>query len=101
MIIQIDLKRNPDVSDLIADMNMGDGVCFYTSLKSRSPALAEFTLEKAEECDLSKMQDDGDGSDTENSADNASENADESESQNTPGGSMMQDKMAAATSAQI
>lgn len=97
MIFQIDLKRQPQVADLIADLDMGSGVCFMTTLKSRTDALAEFTLEKAEECDASKVVDDGDGPDAETSADNA----DESESTNTPGGSRMQDKMAAATTAQL
>ncbi len=96
MIIQIDLKRNPQVADLIADADMGTGVCFKTTLKSRSDALAEFTLEKAEECD-NEPADDGDGSD----AENAGDNADESGSTNTPGGSVMQDKLAAASTAQL
>jgi len=98
MLIQVDLKRNPDVADLIADMNMGDGVCFKTTLKSRSDALAEFTLEKAEECETEPADaNDGDGTDAENSADNAGESG----STNTPGGSVEQDKMAAASTAQL
>lgn len=92
MLITIDLKRQPQVADLIADMDMGSGVCFKTSLKSRNDSLAEFTLEKAEEYENdAKEEDDNEEADE----------GDEDASTNTPGGSVQQDKMAAAVSAQL
>lgn len=109
MIIQVDLKRNPNVADLIADMSMGEGVCFRTSLKSKSDNLAEFTLEKAMEVP-DEMKDDDD-SDDEESESEAEEDGDEERkhskmpapggSQNTPGGSVEQDRLAAALTTQI
>ncbi len=106
MIFQIDLQRNPQVGDLIADMNMGDSVAFRTSLKSKSDKLAEFTLEKAMETPKEMMDDEeGEGTDAEENSDGEeSDNAKmpaPTGSQNTPGGSAEQDKMAAALTAQI
>lgn len=109
MIIQVDLKRNPSVADLIADMSMGDGVCFRTSLKSKSDNLAEFTLEKAMEVpDDMKDDDDSEGDESEEEAEtDGDEERTHSKmpapggSQNTPGGSVEQDRLAAALSAQI
>lgn len=108
MVFQIDLKRNPAVADLISEMSMGEGVCFRTSLKSKSDNLAEFTLEKAMEVPDDMKDDD---SDDEESDSEAEEDGDEERkhsrmpapggSQNTPGGSVEQDRMAAALSAQI
>ena len=113
MIIQIDLKRNPDISSLIADMNMGDPVKFITTLKSRNDTLAEFTLEKAEELspdEMKEREDDGDGEDAENADEDTAEGDSmkshskmpaPSSSPNTPGGSQEQDKTAAALTAQL
>lgn len=109
MLIQVDLKRQPQVADLIADLSMGDGVCFCTTLKSKSENLAEFTLEKAME--TPEDMKDSDESDDEESESEAEEDGDEERkhskmpapggSQNTPGGSVEQDRMAAALTAQI
>lgn len=105
MIIQIDLKRNPDVSSLIADMEMGEKVCFRTSLKSKSENLAEFTLEKAEEAGDDVDNDDAESE--EESEEDGDEERDESKmpapggSPNTPGGSVEQDRLAASSTAQL
>jgi hypothetical protein len=108
MNIQVDLKRNPDVASLISDLNMGDGVCFCTSLKSRSADLAEFTLEKAVETPESMKDSD---EDEEESEDEAEVDGDQMKktakmpapggSPNTPGGSVEQDRLAASLTAQI
>lgn len=115
MLFQIDLKRQPQVADLIAGMDMGTPVKFITTLKSNKNDLAEFTLEKAEELSPEEMK----ARETENDADEGGEQMDEAQaekegtqrphsrmpftggSQNTPGGSQDQDRLAAATSAQI
>lgn len=107
MIIQIDLKRNPEVADLIADMNMGDRVSFVTSLKSKNDSLAEFTLEKAEEGPAKTEEEEGDGeseSEAETDGDEMPKHAKmpaPGGSTNTPGGSTEQDKMSAALTAQL
>lgn len=110
MIISIDLKRNPDVGSLISDMSMGEGVCFCTSLKSKSAELAEFTLEKAVETPES-MKDSDEESDDEETDEEAETDGDEMKSHrkmpapggspNTPGGSQEQDRLAASLTAQI
>lgn len=110
MTIQVDLKRNPAVADLIADLSMGDGVCFCTSLKSKSDQLAEFTLEKAVETPDSMKDSDEEAEDGE-SEEEAEVDGDEQRvhakmpapggSKNTPGGSVEQDRMSAALTAQI
>lgn len=106
MIIQIDLKRQPQVADLITDMNMGDRVSFITSLKSKNDTLAEFTLEKAEEAP-EKTEEEEEGE----SEPEAETDGDEMKghakmpapggSKNTPGGSAEQDKLAASLTAQL
>lgn len=111
MIFQLDLKRNPEVGDLIADMQMGDRICFITSLKSKNDAIAEFTLERARECSPDEMADEeggeGDGeseSEAETDGDQMKKHAKmpaPSGSKNTPGGSQEQDRMAAALTAQL
>lgn len=110
MVISIDLKRNPDVADLLSGLEMGDKVKFFTSLKSNNGELAEFTLDKADECNDSDMK--------EHYSDEESDDEDQAEiegteqkrhskmpapggSPNTPGGSRDQDRMAAALTAQI
>lgn len=109
MTIQVDLKRQPDVANLIADLDMGAKVCFITSLKSRTGELAEFTLERAEECD---DETEGDDENEEGeSQDEAEADGDQMKntpkmpapggSKNTPGGSTDQDRLAAAVSAQL
>lgn len=96
MVFQVDLKRQPAVADLIADMQPGDRVSFITSIKSKSPSLAEFTLEKAEEAPPQAADDN-----TDEGAGDEAEAPVTDASQNTPGGSVMQDRMAAASTAQI
>ncbi len=109
MLIQVDLKRNPQVADLIADLDMGAKVCFRTSLKSKNNELAEFTLEKADEAPPEEEDDDENG-DGESEAE-AETDGDEMKthakmpapggSRNTPGGSAEQDKLAASLTAQL
>lgn len=109
MTITVDLKRNPDVLDLIADMQMGDRVSFVTSLKSKSDQLAEFTLDRAEE-GPEKKEEDNEDEDGE-SEEEAEVDGDEMKmhakmpapggSKNTPGGSVEQDKLAANLTAQL
>ncbi len=109
MIIQVDLKRNPAVGDLISDMSMGDGVCFCTSLKSKNGELAEFTLEKAVETpdDMKDPEEEGDGEGEAEAVTDGDQMKKTAKmpapggSRNTPGGSDEQDKMAAALTAQI
>ena len=113
MVIQIDLKRNPDVASLLADMEMGSKVKFLTSLKSKTSELAEFTLDKAAECseaDCKEHYDEGEEDDGE-SEEEAETDGDQMKkhskmpfpdgSKNTPGGSQEQDKLAASLTAQI
>lgn len=106
MIFQLDLKRQPQVADLIADMNMGDRVSFITSLKSKNDNLAEFTLEKAEEAPA-KTEEEEDGeseAETETDGDEMKTHAKmpaPGGSKNTPGGSAEQDKLAASLTAQL
>lgn len=106
MIIQIDLKRNPQVADLIADLDMGAPVCFQTSLKSRNDSIAEFTLNKAEEG--KEVDDESDPGESESESEtDGDEMKDHSKmpapggSKNTPGGSAEQDKLAASLTAQL
>ncbi len=110
MVISIDLKRNPDVADLISSMSMGDKVKFITSLKSSNGELAEFTLDHADECSPEEeaKYESGDEADNEDQAEvEGTEQKRHSKmpapggSPNTPGGSQQQDKMAAALTAQI
>lgn len=110
MEIQIDLKRNPQVADLIADMDMGSAVSFVTTLKSKSPELAEFTLERAEECEMPDNEENEEGEEGK-SDEEAETDGDMMKkhakmpaaggSRNTPGGSVDQDRMAASMTAQI
>ena len=65
------------------------------ALKARGITRAELGWQARD--DDSEKGSDGDGSDAESSADNAGESG----STNTPGGSVMQDKMAAASTAQL
>ena len=96
MRIQVDLKQNPEVADLIADMQPSDKVKFLTSLRSKNENLAEFTLDKAAECS------------PEDKKEHYSENEEgddegemmEDEGENTAGGSKQQDRMAAEQAAQ-
>lgn len=109
MILQFDLKRQPEVADLISDMQMGERVCFIASIKSKNDAIAEFTFEKAKECGPEDAGEEGD--DDEESETEAVVDGDEMPkhskmpapggSRNTPGGSAEQDKMAAALTAQL
>lgn len=109
MNITVDLKRNPDIADLISNMQMGDGVCFCTSLKSKDDNLAEFTLDRAMETPDSMKEDES--SEEDDSHAEAVEDGDEMEShakmpspngsRNTPGGSSEQDKLAASLTAQL
>lgn len=104
MLIQIDLKRNTEVADLITDMQPGDRVSFITSLKSKNDNLAEFTLEKAEEGPAKTEEDDEGESEAETDGDEMEMHAKmpaPGGSKNTPGGSADQDKMAAALTAQL
>lgn len=111
MKIQIDLKANPEIANLISDMGMGEKVKFLTSLQSKSDSLAEFTLDKAAECsDADKTEhysDDDEGESEEEAEVDGDEMKKHSKmpapggSKNTPGGSVEQDRMAAAISAQI
>lgn len=114
MNIQIDLKANPAVADLIADMEMGDKVKFLTSIKSRNGELAEFTLDKAVECseeDKREHYEEGDDDDEGESDEEAYADGDQMKkhskmpapggSKNTPGGSVEQDRMAAALTGQL
>ncbi len=108
MNISVDLKANPDVADLIADMEMGDKVCFRTSIKSKNGEIADFTLERAEEADDSDEDSEDDEGESEKEAEvDGDEMKEHSKmpapggSKNTPGGSVEQDRLAAALSAQI
>ena len=108
MLIQVDLKRQPQVAELIADLDMGSKVAFITSLKSRTGELAEFTLERAKECDDEEEGDENKDGESESEAET---DGDEMKShskmpapggsKNTPGGSQDQDRLAAAVSAQL
>lgn len=107
MNIQVDLKANPEVADLISDMEMGKSVSFVTSLKSKNDSLAEFTLTRAEEGPEDEDEEDGDDESEEEAEVDGDQMKRHSKmpapggSQNTPGGSAEQDKLAAALSAQI
>lgn len=108
MILQFDLKRQPEVADLISDMQMGERVCFIASIKSKNDAIAEFTFEKAKECDPEDMDEEKDDEESETEAEvDGDEMPKHSKmpapggSRNTPGGSAEQDKMAAALTAQL
>lgn len=108
MILQFDLKRQPQVADLISDMQMGDKVCFVASIKSKNDNIAEFTFEKAMDCPDDMMDEESDANESENEAEtDGDEMPDHSKmpapggSRNTPGGSADQDKMAAALTAQL
>jgi hypothetical protein len=111
MKIQIDLKANPEVANLIADMEMGEKVKFLTSLQSRDGALAEFTLDKCVECSEEDKKEHYSDADEGESEEEAEVDGDEMKthskmpapggSKNTPGGSVEQDRLAAAMSAQI
>jgi hypothetical protein len=107
MIFQLDLKRNPEVGDLIADMQMGDKVCFITSLKSKNDAIAEFTLERAREASDTDAEPEEDGESEKESEVDGDEMEDTAKmpapggSKNTPGGSQEQDRMAASLTAQL
>lgn len=103
MLIQVDLKRNPMVADLISDMQMGDSVSFITSLKSKTGDLAEFTLDRAEEGPVEDKTGDGtdEGDEGEGEGESVNTGNGAGGSANTPGGSKEQDRMAAALTAQI
>lgn len=113
MKIQVDLKANPEVADLIGDMQMGDKVKFLTSLKMRNGEIAEFTMDKAVECsDEDKREHyESDDEDEGESMEEAEVDGDQMKrhskmpapggSKNTPGGSVEQDRLAAALTAQL
>jgi hypothetical protein len=110
MKIQVDLKKQPEVADLISDLSMGDKVKFLTSLRMKNGDLAEFTLDKAMECSPEeKAMHYSD--DDEESMEEAEVDGDQMKthakmrspggSANTPGGSYEQDRLAASTAAQV
>ena len=108
MILQFDLKRQPQVADLISDMQMGDRVCFIASIKSKNDNIAEFTFEKAKECGPDDMEEENDDEESETEAvvdgDEMPKHAKmpaPGGSRNTPGGSAEQDKLAASLTAQL
>lgn len=101
MTITVDLKRQPQVADLISDLDMGAPVAFQTTLKSKNGEIAEFTLERAEEGKAADdKNDDGDEGVDEDEAESVNTGNGAGGSANTPGGSKEQDRMAAALTAQ-
>lgn len=48
-VIQIDLKKNPEIADFVVDKEPGDRICVYGSIKSLSDQLLEVTVEEVEE----------------------------------------------------
>jgi hypothetical protein len=66
--ITIDLKKNPDVADLIADMDPGAKICLYTGIKAKDDQTLTLTLDSAEQCeDKSDDEDESEEEDSEES----------------------------------
>lgn len=45
--ILIDLKKNPDIADLVADMQPGDAIDLHGTIKSLDDQTLEITIEEA------------------------------------------------------
>jgi preprotein translocase subunit YajC len=47
--LTIDLKREPEIADLVADLQPGDPVLLHTTIKAMDDQTLTLTLEEAEE----------------------------------------------------
>lgn len=47
--IIIDLKKNPEIADLVTDKQPGDRILLHTSIKQLNDQTLELTIEEAEE----------------------------------------------------
>lgn len=74
--ITLDLKKNPDLADLVADLMPGDTILLETSIKSRDDQTLTVTLDSA-------MNEEGDEAGGEDSEDEGDEEMDEGEDDET------------------
>lgn len=63
--VTIDLKKNADIADLLADMSPGDGVNLKTTIKSLDDQTAVLTVEEATQGEDYESDDDDDSEDME------------------------------------
>ena len=75
--ITIDLKKNPDVADLVADMDPGTSICLTTSIKAKDDQTLTLTLDSAEECESKDEEDAEDSEEDTEETDETDETEDE------------------------
>lgn len=54
--VPLDLKKNPDIKNLAADLEVGDRVCLYGSIKAKDDQTMTVTIDEVEE-DRSEKED--------------------------------------------
>lgn len=57
--VTIDLKKNPEIADLVSDKSVGDGVTLHTSIKAKDDQTLTLTVEEAEDGGSYDSEDDG------------------------------------------
>lgn len=68
-IIKIDLKKNPDVADLVSDKEVGARITLETTIKSKDENFLTLTLQEADEGKVSSDEDDDESEDAPASGD--------------------------------
>ncbi len=70
-VIQLDLKKLPEIKDFLVDKEPGDEVCVYATIKSLDDQTAVLTIEEiGDPMDDKEEKDEGDGADTAAPGDN-------------------------------
>lgn len=66
--VDINLKQNPEIADLVASLDPGAKIMLHTSLKSKDDQTATLTIESAEEGEIAESDAESDTDDTDESA---------------------------------